>query len=345
MDNKQPTIKEIAKRLNVSVSTVSRALADHPRIGLRTKKRVQDLAKELNYEPNAQAIFFKQKKTYVIGVILSYIREEFFSQAISGIEKAAIEHDYTILFGQSYDDPETEKKVVEAMRKQRVDGLIISLSKQTQNYEHLLALAKYGIPVVYFDRVPPFENVNKVYCNLFKGTVEMINWLFSRGYKRIALINGPEKLPASKERLNGYIEGISKKKLKVDMQLVENTDLSKEGTHKAVKKLLSLKHPPISIISFNDYVHMDAVQYAQQQGIEVNKDIVFVSYANLSITSYTAHPPLISVEQYPFGQGEKAMEIMIKILVENEANKKQGNQVYYSEEMPATLVLNQSSRI
>jgi LacI family transcriptional regulator, repressor for deo operon, udp, cdd, tsx, nupC, and nupG len=344
MSEKLPTIKEIAKRLNVSVSTVSRALSDHPRIGLRTKTRVQELAKELNYEPNSQAIFFKQKKTFVIGVILPFIREDFFSEAISGIEMAAMQHDYTILFGQSYDEPDREKKVVEAMRKQRVDGLIISLSKKTQYYEHLEALEKYGIPVVYFDRVPPIQKVHKVYCNIYKGTVDMVNWLFSRGYKRIALLNGPEKLHASKERLNGYMEGISKKKLKVDMQMVEVTDLSKESTYGAVKKLLSLKHRPNAIISFNDYVHMDAVQYVQQQGIQVNKEIVFVSYANLPITNYTAFPPLASIEQYPYGQGEKAMEIMIQIL--NEKTKDEAMpQKYYSEEMPATLVMHQSTRI
>jgi DNA-binding LacI/PurR family transcriptional regulator len=342
MDHKLPTIKEIAKRLNVSVSTVSRALSDHPRIGLRTKMRVQQLAKELNYEPNPKAISFKQKKTYVIGVILPYIREEFFSEAISGIEAAAIEHNYTILFGQSYDDPEKEKNVVEAMKKQRVDGLIISLSKQTNKYEHLQALEKYDIPIVYFDRVPPFDKVNKVFCNLYKGTVEMVGWLISRGYKRIALINGPDKLSASKERLNGYIEGLSKKKLKVDMQLVEKTNLSKEGTYDAMKNLLALKNPPNAIITFNDYVHMDAVQYAQQQNIKVNKDIIFVSYANLPITSYTAYPPLVSIEQYPYGQGERAMEIMIKILNDKSENKDANN--YYVEEMPATLVMHQSSR-
>lgn len=345
MDHKFPTIKEIARRLNVSVSTVSRALANHPRIGLRTKMKVQELAKELHYEPNVHAIFFKQKKTYVIGVILPYIREEFFSEAISGIEKAAMEHDYTILFGQSFDDPEREKKVVEAMKKQRVDGLIISLSKQTQNFEHLLALDNYGIPVVYFDRVPPFTKAHKVFCNLYKGTVDMVNWLFSRGYRRIAMINGPEKLPASKERLSGYIEGVSKKKLKVDMQLVENTDLSRLSTHQAIKNLLALKHPPNAVITFNDYVHMDAVQYTQQQGIEVNKDIVFVSYANLPITNYTAYPPLVSIEQYPYGQGEKAMEIMIQILGEKTEDDQVQPEVYYSEELPATLVMHQNSRI
>lgn len=341
MDNKLPTIKEIAKRLNVSVSTVSRALSDHPRIGMRTKMRVQELAKELNYEPNAQAIFFKQKKTYVIGVILPYIREEFFSQAISGIETAAMEHDYTILFGQSYDDPQREIKVVEAMKKQRVDGLIISLSKLTNQFAHLEALEKYQIPVVYFDRVPPFEKANKVYCNLFKGTVEMVNWLISRGYKRIALINGPEKMSASKERLNGYIEGLSKKKLKVDMQLVETTDLSKESTYCTMQTLFAQKHPPNAIISFNDYVHMDAVQYAKQHHIKINKDVVFVSYANLPITSYTAFPPLVSIEQYPYGQGETAMEIMIKLLSEKAENNHPRQ--YYTEELPATLVMHQNS--
>lgn len=340
--DKLPTIKEIAKRLNVSVSTVSRALSNHPRIGLRTTTRVQQLAKELNYEPNAQAISFKQKKTYVIGVILPYIREEFFSEAISGIEAAAMEHEYTILFGQSYDDPERERKVVEAMKKQRIDGLLISLSKMTQYYEHLECMTKYGIPIVYFDRVPSFEKVNKVYCNLYKGTVEMVGWLISRGYKRIALINGPEKMPASKERLNGYIEGVSKKKLKVDMQLVERTDLSKESTRLAVKNLLALKNPPNAIISFNDYVHMDAVQYARQQNIEVNKDIVFVSYANLPITNYTAYPPLVSIEQYPYGQGEKAMEMMIRILNEKSRNE-HDETAFYCEEIAPTLVMHQNA--
>lgn len=337
MESRIPTIKEIAKRLNVSISTVSRALNNHPRIGLKTKNLVRELARELNYEPNAQAIYFKQKKTFVIGVVLPYIREEFFSEAIGGIETAATEHDYTILFGQSYDDPYREMKVVEAMKKQRVDGLLISLSKKTQQYDHLEALEKYGIPVVYFDRVPSIKNAHKVYCNLFNGTIEMVNWLFSRGYKRIALINGPEKMLASKERLNGYIEGISKKKLKVDMQLVETTDLSKESTYAAMEKLLALKHRPHAIISFNDYVHMDAVQYALQQHIRVNKDIVFASYANLNITNYTVHPPLASIEQYPYGQGEKAMEMLIRVL--NEKIDGQASGEYYIEEMAGTLVM------
>jgi DNA-binding LacI/PurR family transcriptional regulator len=343
MDNKLPTIKEIAKRLNVSVSTVSRALSDHPRIGLRTKMRVQQLAKELNYEPNAKAIFFKQRKTYVVGVVLPYIREEFFSQAISGIESVALANDYTILFGQSYDDPERERKVIDAMKRQRVDGLLISLSKETNKYDHLYSLEKYDIPVVYFDRVPPLENAHKVYCNLYKGTIEMVNWLFSKGCRRIAFINGPDKLHASRERLEGYIEGVSRKKIKVDMQLVERTDFSRESTFAAMEKLLALKHPPNAIITFNDYIHLDAVQYARQQHLQVNKDIIFVSYANLPMTDYSAHPPLVSIEQYPYKQGERAMEIMMQVLNEKAEGKEQKG-IYYQEEMQVALITHDNTR-
>lgn len=343
MNNKLPTIKEIARRLNVSISTVSRALADNPRIGLGTRAKVQKLAKELGYEPNSQAILFKQKKTHIIGVVMPFIREEFFSEAISGIETVALQYDYTILFGQSYDDVEQEIKVVDAMRKQRVDGLLISLSKQTNKYEHLQALEKFEIPVVYFDRVPPFPHAHKVFCNLYKGTIELVGWLFNQGRRRIAFINGPDKIIASKERLNGYIEGIAKQKLKVDMQLVEKTDLTKDSTQAAINKLLSLKNPPNAIITFNDYVHMDAVQYAERQMIKINEDIVFVSYANLPITSYTAYPPLASLEQYPYRQGERAIQILINLLSVKDESKNTKPE-FQHEEMPSTLILNQFHR-
>jgi LacI family transcriptional regulator, repressor for deo operon, udp, cdd, tsx, nupC, and nupG len=333
---KPVTIKEIAKKLNVSVSTVSRALSNNPRIGLGTRLKVQELAKAMEYEPNSKAIFFKQSKSFVIGVVVPNIREDFFSEAISGIEKVTMEQDYTILFGQSYDDMEKEKKVIAAMKKQRVDGLIISLSKTTNSFDHLASLTKVNIPIVYFDRVPPFEKAHKVYCNLYKSTLEMIEWLFKKGHRRIGFINGPSGLPASKERMKGYIDGISKQKIKIDMQLVEETDFSKEKTCEAMQKLLALPAPPKAIITFNDYVHMEAVKYAESQNIKINKDIVFTSYANLPITSYTAHPPVLSIEQYPKTQGEKAIEIMMKIL--ETGNTSNGNDpFFYTHEIPTLL--------
>jgi DNA-binding LacI/PurR family transcriptional regulator len=324
------TIKEIAKKLKVSPSTVSRALNNNPRIGLKTRMEIQKVATELNYEPNSRAIFFKQKKTYVIGVVIPFIREEFFSQAISGIESYALDNDYTILFGQSYDDPERELRVMAAMKKQGVDGLIISLSKKTKYTNQLSDFEKLGKPIVFFDRVPSDENTNRVYCNMYKGTLTMVNWLLGKGYKRIALINGPGVLLASKERFKGYMDGLAQKKLKVDMQLVEVSDLSTERTEKVMEKLLSMKTRPNAIISFNEYVHMDAVKYAESKGIKVNKDIMFASFAHLSITNYTAHPPVISIEQFPYLQGEKAVEMLIRLLNSDEKQ-------YYKEEIEPQL--------
>jgi DNA-binding LacI/PurR family transcriptional regulator len=316
---------------------VSRALSNNPRIGLRTKQRVIQMAKELNFEPNAKAISFKQSKSFVIGVVLPYIREEFFSEAISGIEAAAMQNQYTILFGQSYDNLENEVLIVEAMKKQRVDGLIISLSKQTNDYTHLEALERYSIPVVYFDRVPPKENIHKVYCNLIKGTEEIVAWLFSQGCRRIALLNGPDKLQGTKDRFKGYMNGISRQKLKVDMRLVEKTDLIKENTHKAIQKLLLLKSKPNAIITFNEYVHMEAVQYAIKERLDM-RNVIFASYANLPITSFTAIPPTASLEQYPYLQGEKAMKLMIQI-INDKAENANSVEKFCKEEMPTTLVL------
>jgi LacI family transcriptional regulator len=132
--------------LNVSVSTVSRALHDHPSIGLRTRMQVQQVAKEINYEPNQAAIFFKQGKTFTLGVILPNLQEQYFSIAINGIEKMAIENNYNVLISQSHDDPKREKQIVETMRRNRVDGIIVSVSKNSGDYKHFQELEQFNIP-------------------------------------------------------------------------------------------------------------------------------------------------------------------------------------------------------
>jgi LacI family transcriptional regulator len=314
VDQKPATIKEIANRLNVSVSTVSRALHNHPSIGLRTRTQVQQLAKELHYEPNQAAISFKQGKTLIIGVILPNLGEEYFSIAINGIEDVATKNGYTVLIGQSHDEVEREKTIVEAMRKQRVDGLIVSLSKTTRTYEHFEQLKKNKIPVVFFDRVPDIEDAYCVSCNLENSSIELVNWLVSKGLKQIAFIKGPDTITLSRQRLNGYYEGLKKNKLKVDTAFIVQTDLGKKKTEDAMHKLLALKNRPIAVIAFNDYVALDAIKYTRNQGLKINKDIFFVSYANLPITNYMDDPPLASVEQFPYQQAEKATDILLQLI-------------------------------
>lgn len=321
MDNKLPTLKEIAKRLKFSVSTVSRALHDHPSIGLRTKMQVRQLAKELNYEPNQTALFFKQQKTHSIGVILPNLKEEFFSQAINGIEDVAKNHNYSVLIGQSHDNIEQEKQIVIAMKNHRVDGLVISISKHTKNYEHLTGLEKYNIPVVFFDRVPDLPTVHKVASNFTTGTRQAIEFLIAKGHRRIGIINGPEEMKSCKERTTTYMDVLKKKKIKIDLGLIVTTDLTQKQTYNAMEELLNLKYPPTAILTINDYVALDAIQYARKAKLKINKDICFVSYANLPITNYLEFPPLASVEQYPYEQAKKATEILFDLLTPNEEKK------------------------
>jgi DNA-binding LacI/PurR family transcriptional regulator len=318
MEQKPATIKEIAKRLNVSVSTVSRALHNHPSIGLRTRTEVQKLAKELNYEPNQAAIFFKQGKTMTLGVILPSLREEYFSIAINGIEDIATKNNYTVLIGQSHDDVEREMQIVDTMRRHRVDGLIVSLSKNTKSYEHFEQLKKYNIPIVFFDRVPDLPDAYSVSCSLENSSVELVDWLVKKGHKQIGFIKGPDSIIYSRDRLKGYNEGLKKHNIKPDNSLIVSTDLSKQKTEDAIHKLLALKQRPTAVIAFNDYVALDAIKYARNQGLKINKDIFFVSYANLPITSYMDDPPVASVEQFPYQQAEKAAEVLFRLINEKE---------------------------
>ncbi len=314
MQNKLPTIKEIAKKLNISISTVSRALHDHHSIGLRTKMRVRDLANELNYEPNKTAINFKQGKTFVIGALLPNLSESFFSSAISGIEDYAGTKNYNVLLGQSHDDKEREIKIADAMKNHRVDGMIVSVAKNTTSFAHFEVLTKYNIPLVFFDRIPNMSNIHFVACRLEIGMKEAVEFLLKSGHKNIALINGPSTLLATKERLDYYSAFLKKNKIKLNQRFIVSTDLTAESTCEAMKKLLALKTRPTAVITFNDYVALDAMRYAKKEKIKINKDISFVSFANLPICNYMENPPLASVEQFPYLQGQKAAEMLIHLI-------------------------------
>lgn len=314
MRAKPATIKEIALILNVSASTVSRALHDHPSIGLVTRERVKKIAASLNYEPNQAAIHFQKGRSYTIGVILPELSESFFSAAISGIEDAAAQRNYTVLLAQSHDSAETEQTLVAKMKQQRVDGLLVSISKNTSSYAHFETLNKANIPVVFFDRIPALKNIHSVACNMETGTIEAVNFLLKRGHRAIGLINGPPALFATKERKEGYIKAMLKNRLKFDPQLVVTSDLTELGTIAAVNELLARKRKPTAIVTFNDYVALFAIRHARRLGIAINEEITFVSYANMPLINYMDYSPLASVEQFPYLQGQKATDILIDLL-------------------------------
>jgi LacI family repressor for deo operon, udp, cdd, tsx, nupC, and nupG len=309
-----PTIKEIAKRLNISISTVSRALHDHQRINILTRMRVQKLARELDYEPNQKAIFFQQRRTFTIGVILPDLSEFYFSSAISAIEDISTQHKYSVLLGQSFDSEVREKHIVECVMNQRIDGLIISIAKSTANFEHFELLKRYGIPVVFFDRIPDLADIHYVACNVETGTIQAMKFLLGGGHRVIGVLNGPEGLFSCRQRVAGYVKGLASHPLKFDPSLVVSTDLTKEGTEKAMAELMGLKRKPTAVLCFNDNVCLDAMEYARKMKLRINKDISFVSFANQPMINHAAFPPIATVEQFPHLQAQKATEVLLDLL-------------------------------
>ena len=338
MTSKPATIKEIAKKLGVSPSTVSRGLHDHPSIGLTTRMRIKKVAEELNYEPNQTAIFLQKGKTYTIGVILPELSEAFFSSAISGIEDTANKKNYHVLMAQSHDDETKEKLLVEKMKSHRVDGLLVSISKSTSSFEHFNSLKKQNIPVVFFDRIPPTDNVHYVACNMETGTIEAVSYLLKKGHRAIGLINGPSTLLASNERKEGYIKAHARARLKYDPTCIVSCDLTEDGTKEAMGQLLSNKRKLTAIVTFNDYVSLYAIKYARNAGLIINKDIEFVSYANLPLINFMEHVPTASVEQFPYLQGQKATDILLDLL--NQKNDQQ--QAYYKVIIESQLIENEA---
>jgi len=339
MSSKPATLKEIATKLNISVSTVSRALHDHPSIGLTTRQKVKKVADEMNYEPNQAAVFFQKGKTFTIGVILPELSEAFFSSATSAIEETAYKKNYTVLLAQSHDDEEKERELVEKMKNHRVDGLLVSLAKNTSSFEHFERLKKYDIPVVFFDRIPPLSNIHSVACNIETGTVEAVNYLLKKGHRTIGMINGPKTLIASAERKEGYIEAMQKNRLKFDPSLILNCDLTEKDTERCLTELMEHKRKVTAIVTFNDYIALFAIKKTRSLEIPINEKLEFVSFANLPLINYMDHVPVASVEQFPFEQGQKATEILLELLAKKERSATK-QEAYYNTIIESKLVLN-----
>lgn len=308
------TIKEIARQLRISVSTVSRALRDHPRIGLRTREAVQALAGELKYSPNAAALNFRSGKSGIIGVVLPEIRENFFSEAINGIESLVLNEKYLVALYQSHDSFEREKQILSALTANRVEGILISTAKESRSFQHVQDVIDQRIPVVLFDRIPPGIKTHQVGCDVKNGAYEATKWLVTQGFRRIALLNGPQTLVACDDRYEGYITALRENGLPIESGLIKRVDLTPADTAKKMTQLLDSSPRPDAVLTFNDYVALDAMRVCRNRGVTINRDISFASFSNLPMNMYLEQPPLISVEQHPYQIGEKAAEILLRII-------------------------------
>lgn len=315
MQKHQATIKEIAQALNVSVSTVSRALKQDPRIGLRTRNRVQELAKQLHYVPNPGAVQLRKHRTLTIGVVLPSLREEFFSMALTGIEDILSENGYNVLVSQSREQQDREQKIIDSFIRSRVDGVIASVSATTVLADHFHTLREFGIPIVFFDRALPDFPAHRVRCNVLDGVQKAMHYLVeTKGLRDIALLNGPPALEISKERLAGFLTAVESLGLDLPETYLKSVDLSEPDTCANMEALCFEGPRPQAILAFNDYVALHAMQWCKRQGWVPNKDITFVSFANLPITAYMDNPPAASIDQFAVEMGAQAAGILLEAL-------------------------------
>ncbi|MEW6193553.1 MAG: LacI family DNA-binding transcriptional regulator [Bacteroidota bacterium] len=316
---KHATINDIAKKLNISSSTVSRALSDHPDINKETKLKVKQLAEELNYIPNPIARSLKKNRTSVIGVIVPEIKHDFFSSAISGIEEVAYQSGYTIIVSQSNESYEREIINAGAMINQRVAGLIVSISQNTTDGHHFQKYIDRKIPLVFFDRVCNEINTCKVIVDDEKSAFDAVQFLIGKGYKKIAHFAGPDALTICKKRLNGYKEALQQNGINISEDFIRSGGLHESDGYNSMNYLLEKNLIPDAIFAVNDPVAIGAYQRIKEAGLKIPDNIAIVGFSNNKITSLV-DPPLTTIEQPSFEMGETSAKMLIKMIESDELN-------------------------
>ncbi|MEM1134834.1 MAG: LacI family DNA-binding transcriptional regulator [Bacteroidota bacterium] len=311
MKNRQVTIKDIAQQLAISPATVSRALKDHPDISKRTKEAVVELATSLNYQPNSIALSLRNKKTFTIGVIVPEIIHFFFSSAISGIEDVAYQAGYNVIICQSNESYEREVANINTLLSNRVDGILISVSKNTKDFKHLKKVTEMGVPLIFFDRVCNEINAHKVIVEDKKGAYEAVKHLIALGCKRIAHMAGPDTLSISKRRKEGYIKALTEHGIALDDSLIVLADNQEDGI-KAMKRLLAIPNKPDAIFTVNDNVAVGAIKVIKKTGYKIPEDIAVIGFSDDQKITSLVEPHLSSIAQPAFKMGQVATELFLR---------------------------------
>lgn len=314
-NKKEVTIYDLARELNISASTVSRALKAHHSIGKKTIKDVKDLADKLGYRPNGLAVSLRSSKTKVIGVVISLVNRPFVSSLISGVEEAASEAGYRVVIAQSHDSYKNEVESVQALFDSRVSGLVVSLAMETQQYDHFEKFLRQDIPVVFADRVAEEINCHRVIIDNFQAGFTATEHLIEQGCKRIAHFAGAQHRNIYKERMKGYLEALNKYNLPIDENLIMYfNSLSLEEGKKFSNQLLSLPNPPDGIFSANDTAAVSAIQCAKERGIKVPEQLAVIGFNNDPI-SEIVDPSLSTITHPAVDMGKIAARQVLKHMV------------------------------
>lgn len=310
MKNTFITIKDIASALNISPSTVSRALKDHPDISQETKDKVVKYAQEMGYQPNSIALSLKSRRSHVIGLVVPEIVHHFFSSVISGIDEVASKAGYNVIISQSNESFEREIHNTRTLLGSRVDGMLISRTKETTDYDHFKHINAAGVPMVFFDRTCQGINADNVIIDDKRAAYDATKYLINTGCKDILHLKGPESLTISHQRLSGYRHALGDNGIAFREDRVIEADNFEKGLD-AVKKLIDEGNVPQAVFAVNDLTALGAISALKEAGIKVPEQVSVVGFTN-GMIGRLSEPPLTTIEQNGYLMGKKAAELLLE---------------------------------
>jgi LacI family transcriptional regulator/LacI family repressor for deo operon, udp, cdd, tsx, nupC, and nupG len=313
MKLRQTTIYDIARDLNISKSTVSRALTNHPEVKAETRKAVLELAEKLDYQRNMLSINLISRKSNLIGIIVPEFETSFFPQVVIGAQELASKYGYNIIVSQSNEKFETEVANTKVMLASQVDGILVSISKETRSYEHLKIFQRKGIPMVLFNRVCDELIVPKVVINDYDAALGAVEHLIQTGKRRIAHLAGPDSLITSRKRLKGYLDALKKHKIPIDESLIIPYDLTLGKVKIYIRHLMELTYPPDGLFIANDPAAIEAIRTIKEMGIQIPQQIGIVGFSN-DYGSNLIEPGLTTVDQPKRLIGSTAMQLLLDLI-------------------------------
>jgi len=321
------TIKDIAKKLNISIATVSRAFNDKNDIKLETKNLILKTAKEMGYRPNPMAKKLIQKRSLTVGIVVPEFLNSFFPEVIIGAQEILFEKGYQVLITQSNENYETELKNVKALEDSMVDGIIISQSSETKNSTYYQNLIDSGFPIVFFNRVCDEITCSKILFNDYKWAFFATEHLINQGFKNIYHLKGKESISLTNDRMRGFIDAHTKHKLAITSEQILPTGFSIEDGKRAANEIIDSGKIPDAIFASNDPSAIGAMQIFKKRGFKIPEEIAFVGFTESKMGAII-EPPLTSVLQPALEIGREAARVLIE-QIENPATFK-----------PQTIVLN-----
>jgi len=310
------TIKDIAKELGISTSAVSKALKDSYEISEKTKALVRECAKRLNYQPNHMARSLKKGSSKSLGIVVSTIDNHFFSQAINGIEFVAHSKGYSVLITQTHESYDLEKLNVNHLMHRSIDGLLISLSTETTDINHLKNLHEKGLPIVLFDRVTDGIETHKVIADNFRGAYEATQSLIKAGYRKIAHITSSVNVSITAERLKGYQLALAENNLEQNEHFIKYCPHGGKNPgeiENALNDLLGSANRPDAIFTASDRITLTTLKLLHKLGIKIPGDIALLGFTDTQLAD-VLNPSLSSVYQPGFEIGKKATEMLISLI-------------------------------